>query len=177
MNGVHCQTSARMSAKKFHGALGQPADRHLVAEELAEDVVGRAERPLQQQRPGLADDHRADEERHDQDRHDQAAAAEVSHHASASAEAEQELDGDARAGEHRRHRERPARHGVVHHLLEVLQADEGVAGDLEVVIDEGDPEREQQRIDRQREDEQHRRRDQQPLEMAVGPERRAPSSA
>ena len=53
--------------------------------------------------------------------------------------------------------ERPARHGIGDDLLEILQADEGVAGDLEIVVDEGDPEREQQRIDREREDQQRRR--------------------
>ena len=54
-------------------------------------------------------------------------------------------------------------------MLEVLEADEGVARNLEVVVDEGDDEREDERVNRQREDEQHRRRDQQPLEVAVAP--------
>ena len=64
---------------------------------------------------------------------------------------------------------------IVDDLGEILQADEGVAGNLEVVIDEGDPEREQQRIDRQRQDQQHRRRDQQPFEVPVGPRRNGQS--
>ena len=54
-------------------------------------------------------------------------------------------------------------------LLEILQADEGVAGDLEVVVDEGDPDRKQERKDRQREDEDDGRRHQQPFEIAVAP--------
>ena len=60
------------------------------------------------------------------------------------------LAADSIDGEH----QRPAGDRIEHDLLEILQADEGVAGDLEVVVDEDDPDREEQRIDREREDEE-----------------------
>ena len=124
------------------GLCGQPADRDFAAEELAEQIVGRTERPLQEQRPGLADDHRADEQRDDQDRHDQAAAAESASPSRApdarpSRNSMVTLAADSIDGED----QRPARHRIEHHLREILQADEGVAGDLKVVVDEGDPTR------------------------------------
>ena len=83
---------------KFHGALGEPAYGHLMADDLAQYIIGRAERPLQQERPGLTHDHRADEERNDEERHDDAAAAEILDHRQREGKAEQELDGDIDGG-------------------------------------------------------------------------------
>ena len=58
---------------------------------------------------------------------------------------------------HDREAERRPGQRVVQDLLEILQPDEGVARNLEVVIDERDPQRKQQRIDRERQDQQRRR--------------------
>src|SRR5215467_13621038 len=54
-------------------------------------------------------------------------------------------------------------------MLEVPQPDEGMAGDLEVEIDERNPNRIDERVDGERQDEDYRRRHEQPLEMAVAP--------
>ena len=79
------------------------------------------------------------------------------HHGERQGEAEQELDRDVGDRQDRRSASSDQRAtGSSDDLREILQADEGVAGDLEVVVDEGDPERKQQRIDRQRQDEQAR---------------------
>ena len=172
MNGVHCQTSARIRAKKIHGLWVSQLIVTSWPSDLAQDVVGRAEGALQQQRPELADDHRADEERHDQDRHDERRGRGTRAPWRARGRGRGTNSMATLAAESIAvSSQRPARDGVVDHALEVLQADEGVAGDLEVVVDEGDDQREEQRIDRQRQDEEDRRRDQQPLEIAVGPAR------
>ena len=59
-----------------------------------------------------------------------------------------ELDGDDRDRQRDRQAKRRPGQRIVDDLLEILQPDEGVAGNLEVVVDEGDPEREQERVDR-----------------------------
>ena len=102
------------------GRLGQPADLDRPAEQEAQEIVGRAERRLQDQRPELADDHRADEQRHDQDRHDQAAAAEALEHGERQQQAERELDRDAGNRKHHRVDQRGAGDRIVHDLAEVL---------------------------------------------------------
>ena len=89
--------------------------------------------------------------------------------ASASARPSRNSTSDAGDGQDDGDDQRPARDRIGHDLLEIAEPHEGVAGHLEVVIDEGDPDREEQREDREREDQEHRRRDQQPFEMAVAP--------
>jgi hypothetical protein len=86
-----------------------------------------------------------------------------------------ELDGDYRDRQRDRQAKRRPSKGIVDDLLEVLQPHEGVAGNLEVVIDEGDPEREQKWVDRKGQDDQNGGRDHQPFEMAIGPAGRASS--
>src|SRR5436190_981765 len=83
---------------------------------------------------------------------DQTAAAERLDHRQCESEAEEKFDDDVGGRQHRRQRQGPAGNRIDHDLLEILQADEGVAGDLEIVIDERDPDREEEREDRKRED-------------------------
>ena len=139
--------------------LSDPADRDRAAERRAQEIVGGTKRSLQEERPGLADDHWTDEERDDQYRHNYPAAAKGSDHRERQGEPEDKLDDDNRDRENERYAERRPGQGIVDDLRETLEADEIVARNLEVVVDEGDPERKQQRIDRERQDQQRCRGD------------------
>jgi hypothetical protein len=83
-----------------------------------------------------------------------------------------ELDRDIDGRQDRGQQERPARDGVEDHHRKVLQPDKGMAGHLEIVVDERDDERKQKRIDRQGQDQQNGRCDQYPFEMTVRPGRK-----
>ena len=103
--------------------------------------------------------------------HDQPAAAEALDHGQRQQQAEHELDRDACD------RERiavltsdQARDRVGHDLPEILQPDEGVAGDLEVVVHERHPDRVDQRVDRERQDQEHGRQGEQPCDVPVAHE-------
>ena len=92
-------------------------------------------------------------------------------------EPKEELDRDVDDRERDRHPERVAGDRIEDDLLEIPQPDKGVAGNLEVIVDEENPDREQQRIDRYGENQQSRGRDEQPFETHVAaPRRREPPS-
>ncbi len=86
----------------------EPVDGHGMAEELAEQVVHRPKRALQQQRPELADDHGADEQGDDQHRGHEAPPGERSSKEQREAEAERELDSHVQDREHDRREQRRA---------------------------------------------------------------------
>ena len=157
MNGVHCQTSASDDREIDPGNLADPADFDLAPKQLAQQVVGGTEGPLQEQRPRLADDDRADEKRNDEDRHDDSSSPERLHHRQRKRQTKNELDRHHGDRQRDRQAERRPSQGIVDDLLEILQPDECVAGNLEVVIDEDDPEREQERVDGQRQDDEELR--------------------
>src|SRR4051794_10794874 len=116
-----------------------------MSEEQAEEIVRGTEGTLEEHRPGLADDDRADEERHDQDRDDDSATAECFHQRQGEAQADQELDGNVCDGQRYGDPERVDGDRIGDDLPEVLEAYERVAGNLEIVVYEQDPDREQQR--------------------------------
>ena len=135
MNGVHCLRRS------------QPADGYFMAEKPTEQEVSRPPWTLQEKSPGLSDDHRANEQRDDQDRHDQTATLETSGHDQRQSEAQKEFDGDVGERKDCGHDQRPTGVPIEDDLAEILEPDEGVAGNGEIVVDEGNPDREQQRID------------------------------
>ncbi len=151
------------------GNFADPADFDLAPKQLAQQVVGGTEGPLQEKRPRLADDDRADEKGNDEDRHDDPSPPERLHHRQGERQTKNELDGYDRDRQRDGHAERRPGQRIVDDLLEILQPDEGVARNLEVVIDEGDPQREQERVDRKRQDDENCWRDHQPFEMAIAP--------